>query len=98
MMQDISKYRFGATKVNDHIFVSVIPVEPEAVDDENPFPVFCIRAKDEELLQDCLEKAKSMDAVLAFLEVKEYEPKMSKLEADIITYWSDLFEKKHKRK
>ena len=97
MLQNLSKYSFGVTRINDHILISIVPIDEKAVDDTTPFPVYCIRMQDEEAMTDCLANAKSMDAVLAFLEVKSYEPKMSKMEADIITFWSDLFDKKHKK-
>lgn len=63
--------------------------------------VYCIDIKSQDAFDDCLANARTLDAVLAFLEVKSIKPEMTMMERDIIFYWGqradELDREKQKR-
>lgn len=82
----LDEYLFGKTRVNDHMLISVEPNGDWQIEGKDLL-VYCIDIKSQDAFDDCLANARTLDAVLAFLEVKSIKPEMSMMERDIIFYW-----------
>lgn len=82
----LDEYLFGKTRVNDHMLISIEPNGDWKIEGKELL-VYCIDLKSQDAFDDCLQNARTLDAVLAFLEVKSIKPEMSMMERDIIFYW-----------
>lgn len=82
----LDEYLFGKTHVNNHILISIEPNGDWEIEGKT-LVVYCISVDTEDEFDECLKNARTLDAVLAFLEVKSIKPEMSMMERDIIFYW-----------
>lgn len=96
----LDEYLFGKTRVNDHMLISIEPNGDWQIEGKELL-VYCIDLKSQDAFDDCLQNARTLDAVLAFLEVKSIKPEMTMMERDIIFYWGqradELDREKQKR-
>ena len=83
----LSDYKFSATSIDDHVIVSIRPEKPDLTVEGEKIAVYCIRADEEKNFEHCLKHARTLEAALAFLEVKSFMPEMSKLEYDVLLFW-----------
>lgn len=82
----LDEYLFGKTRVNNHLLISIEPNGDWEIEGKELL-VYCIDLKSQDAFDDCLANARTLDAVLAFLEVKSIKPEMTMMERDIIFYW-----------
>ena len=82
----LDDYYFGKTRIRNHILISIEPHGDWKIEGKTLI-VYCISVETEDDFDDCLRNAKTLDAVLAFLEVKTIKPEMTMMERDIIFYW-----------
>lgn len=83
----LSDYKFSATSIDDHIIISIRPEKPDLTVEGEKVAVYCIAVDEEMNFNHCVKNSKTLEGVLAFLEVKSIRPNMSKLEYDILLFW-----------
>lgn len=99
---DRSRYEIDINTIGKHILV-VIRLHDDARPTKRDFTLnikpggYCIRKKYLKKFEECMEKTPNVEALIAFLEVHEYQPRMTSLERDVLNYWKYrrlAFEKK----
>lgn len=99
---DRGRYEIDIDSVEKHILV-VVRLKDDARPTKRDFALnikpggYCIRRKHLKKLEECMEKSSNVEALIAFLEVHEFQPKMTCIERNILNYWKYrrlAFEKK----
>ena len=89
---DRGRYEIDINSVEKHILV-VIRLADDVRPTKRDFALnikpggYCIRRKHLKKLEECMEKSPNVEAILAYLEVHEYLPKMTCIERNILNYW-----------
>ena len=99
---DRGRYEIDVDTIGKHILV-VIRLKDDVRPTKRDFALYikpggyCIRRKHLKKLEECMENSPNVEAILAYLEVHEYQPRMTCVERNILNYWKYrrlAFEKK----
>lgn len=89
---DRDRYEIDLHKLRNHTLI-VIRLYDNARPTKRDFTLnikpggYCIRNKYLKKFEKCMTKTPNVEALIAFLEVYDFSPKMTRLERDVLNYW-----------